>query len=138
MIINQTPPSSSATINLNSQPESKNSQSFSQVMQAQLQTEPTSTKQNSESPKKTQQSSASVEFQEYMSKNDAEKMRLAILKEMGLSEEEFEKLPPEEQLAIEQKIMERLKQQNGVSDSGLNTETIKPLLTVIGSMNPPG
>lgn len=66
-------------------------------------------------------SSASEEFRDYMAKSDAEKMRAAILKEMGLTEEEFEALPPEEQLAIEKKIIERLKEKTGVSDTGFHT-----------------
>ena len=73
-------------------------------------------------------SSAVQEFRDYMAMSDAEKMRAAVLKEMGLTEEEFEQLPPEEQLAIEQKIVERLKQETGVSDTGFNTEAISLLL----------
>ena len=72
--------------------------------------------------------SAAQEFRDYMAMSDAEKMRAAVLKEMGLTEEEFEQLPPEEQLAIEQKIVERLKQETGVSDTGFNTEAIAMLL----------
>lgn len=73
-------------------------------------------------------SSAVQEFRDYMAMSDAEKMRAAVLKEMGLTEEEFEQLPPEEQLAIEQKIVERLKQETGVSNTGFNTEAISLLL----------
>ena len=76
-------------------------------------------------------SSAVQEFRDYMAMSDAEKMRAAVLKEMGLTEEEFEQLPPEEQLAIEQKIVERLKQETGVSDTGFNTEAISLLLQEI-------
>lgn len=76
----------------------------------------------------TEKSSAAQEFRDYMAMSDAEKMRAAILKEMGLTEEEFEQLPPEEQLAIEEKIVERLKQETGVSDTGFNTEAISLLL----------
>ena len=72
--------------------------------------------------------SAAQEFRDYMAMSDAEKMRAAVLKEMGLTEEEFEQLPPEEQLAIEQKIVERLKQETGVSDTGFNTEAVSMLL----------
>lgn len=70
-------------------------------------------------------SSASEEFRDYMAKSDAEKVREAILKEMGLTEEEFEALPPEEQLAIEQKIVERLKEKTGVSDTGFHTHAAR-------------
>ncbi|MGR6871784.1 hypothetical protein ACU6U9_05635 [Pseudomonas sp. HK3] len=119
----------------------KASQSFTDVMGKQLQVEqktartgPALTTQarsdvqsdqqgstKTDPPQTTKRSAASIEFQEYMSKNDAEKMRLSMLKEMGLTEEEFEQLPPEAQFAIEQKILARLKQQNGVDDTALNT-----------------
>ena len=79
-------------------------------------------------PEASSEKSAVQEFRDYMAMSDAEKMRAAVLKEMGLTEEEFEQLPPEEQLAIEQKIVERLKQETGVSDTGFNTEAISLLL----------
>ena len=79
-------------------------------------------------PEASSEKSAAQEFRDYMAMSDAEKMRAAVLKEMGLTEEEFEQLPPEEQLAIEQKIVERLKQETGVSDTGFNTEAIAMLL----------
>lgn len=79
-------------------------------------------------PEASTEKSAAQEFRDYMAMSDAEKMRAAVLKEMGLTEEEFEQLPPEEQLAIEQKIVERLKQETGVSDTGFNTEAIAMLL----------
>ncbi len=75
-------------------------------------------------------SSAVQEFRDYMAMSDAEKMRAAVLKEMGLTEEEFEQLPPEEQLAIEQKIVERLKQETGVSDTGLSDPNITPVFMI--------
>ena len=79
-------------------------------------------------PEASTEKSAAQEFRDYMAMSDAEKMRAAVLKEMGLTEEEFEQLPPEEQLAIEQKIVERLKQETGVSDTGFNTEATAMLL----------
>jgi hypothetical protein len=67
-----------------------------------------------------EQRNAVQEFRDYMAKSDTEKMRMAVLKELGLTEEELEQLPPEEQLDIEQIIVERLKERTGVSDIGLN------------------
>ena len=67
--------------------------------------------------------SAYEELRDYMSLSDAEKIRQALLEELGLSEEQFEALPPEEQLKIEQQIVERIKQQNGVDDSGFDATT---------------
>ena len=49
-------------------------------------------------------------FREYMAMTPAEKMRDAILKEMGLTEEEIDALPPEKQEAIEKQIAERMQQ----------------------------
>ncbi|WP_052080954.1 hypothetical protein [Pseudomonas sp. ML96] len=49
-------------------------------------------------------------FREYMAMTPAEKMRDAILKEMGLTEEEIDALPPEQQEAIEKQIAERMQQ----------------------------
>ena len=150
MEINSTTPSNAIT-SLSSAPKQANNQSFASIMHNQLAAKPetsqlstnvssttniantsapSDTTYQAEQTQITKQNSASMEFQEYMSKNDAEKIRLAMLKEMGLTEEEFEQLPPEAQLAIEQKIMERLKQQNGVSQTGFNTEVITPLLNV--------
>lgn len=49
------------------------------------------------------------EFQAYMSKSPAEKMRDSILKDMGLTEEDIEDMPPERQKAVEAEIAERMK-----------------------------
>ncbi|MDD0842274.1 hypothetical protein [Pseudomonas sp. Gutcm_11s] len=49
-------------------------------------------------------------FREYMAMTPAEKMRDAILKEMGLTEEEIDAMPPEKQEAIEKQIAERMQQ----------------------------
>jgi hypothetical protein len=104
---------------------------FSKILTAQQQTTAHAHNEDQKStsqtnPKQSTRSDASIEFHQYMSKNDAEKLRLAVLKEMGLTEEEFEQLPPEAQFAIEQKILERLKEQNGVHNSGINTQNILP------------
>jgi len=76
-----------------------------------------------ESQPQQRQLSAYEELRDYMSLSDAEKIRQAVLEELGLSEEQFEALPPEEQLKIEQQIVERIKQQNGVDDSGFDATT---------------
>lgn len=76
--------------------------------------------QSSPAESQPRQLSAYEELRDYMSLSDAEKIRQAVLEELGLSEEQFEALPPEEQLKIEQQIVERIKQQNGVDDSGFD------------------
>jgi len=47
---------------------------------------------------------------DYMSKSPAEHMRDAILKEMGLTEEELNAKPPEERMALEEEINRRIKE----------------------------
>ncbi|VVN93439.1 hypothetical protein PS723_06615 [Pseudomonas fluorescens] len=47
---------------------------------------------------------ALAEFKDYMSKSPEERMRDSILKELGITEEEFEQMPPEKQQAIGQEI----------------------------------
>ncbi|MDE3735696.1 MULTISPECIES: hypothetical protein [Pseudomonas] len=49
-------------------------------------------------------------FQEYMDKSPAEKMRDAILAEMGLTQEELDAMPPEQREAVEKEIAERFQQ----------------------------
>ncbi|MBD9483540.1 hypothetical protein IB229_11190 [Pseudomonas sp. PDM14] len=56
----------------------------------------------------TKEDPAVQAFREYMDMTPAEKMRDAILKEMGLSEEEVDAMSPEQQEAIEKEIAERM------------------------------
>jgi hypothetical protein len=48
------------------------------------------------------------EFKEYMSKTPEQRLRDSILRDMGLTEEDLQNLPPERQLAISQEIAQRL------------------------------
>lgn len=52
--------------------------------------------------------SAVDEFMAYMSMTPAEKMRDKILKEVGMTEEELENLPPEQRAAAEREIAEKM------------------------------
>ncbi|WP_342247161.1 hypothetical protein [Pseudomonas sp. OTU5201] len=54
--------------------------------------------------------SAVEKFQEYMDKSPAERIRDAILAEMGLTQEELDAMPPEEREDVEKKIAERFQQ----------------------------
>lgn len=47
-------------------------------------------------------------FKAYMAMTPAEKMRDNILKEIGMTEEEIEALPPEQQKAVEEEIAQRM------------------------------
>lgn len=49
-------------------------------------------------------------FKAYMAMTPAEKMRDSILKEMGMTEEEIEALPPEQQKAVEEEIAQRMEE----------------------------
>lgn len=50
------------------------------------------------------------EFLEYMAKSPAERLYEAILKEKGLTKEQLESLPPEEQMKVEKEIQEEMEQ----------------------------
>lgn len=49
-------------------------------------------------------------FKAYMAMTPAEKMRDRILKEMGLTEEDIESMPPEQQKAVEETIAQRMQE----------------------------
>ncbi|MFI8479090.1 hypothetical protein ACIGCM_00760 [Pseudomonas sp. NPDC078700] len=65
-------------------------------------------------------SAALDEFKKYMDMTPAEKMRDSILKELGLTEEELDAMPPEQQTAVEEKIVQRIKERSEVAISGGN------------------
>ena len=78
--------------------------------------------------------SATAEFKDYMSKSPEERLRDSILEEMGITEEEFEAMPPEKQMAVSQEIAQRMQdksamaqvekaQQNRKGDKDLVTDT---------------
>ena len=54
--------------------------------------------------------SATAEFKDYMSKTPEQRMRDAILQEMGLTQEEIDQMPPEKQQAIGEEIAQRLRE----------------------------
>lgn len=67
-----------------------------------------------------------AEFREYMSKTPEQRMVEAILKELGITKEEFNALPPEERAAVETsiaaKIRERLEAQEQKKANELATK----------------
>lgn len=65
-----------------------------------------------EKTERIQQSNEAVlaEFREYMDKTPAQRMRDAILREMGLTEEDLDAMPPEKREAVEAEIGERLRE----------------------------
>ena len=54
--------------------------------------------------------SATAEFKNYMSKTPEQRMRDAILQEMGLTQEEIDQMPPEKQQAIGEEIAQRVRE----------------------------
>jgi len=72
---------------------------------------------------------AAQELEEYLKKSPAEHMRDAILKEMGLTEDDLAAMPPEKRKAIEDtiaaKIKEKLLEHSDVAKNAAN----KPLST---------
>ena len=51
---------------------------------------------------------ATTEFKDYMSKSPEQRLRDSILKEMGLTQEEVDQMPPEKQKAIGEEIAQRI------------------------------
>lgn len=58
--------------------------------------------------------SAAQEFRDYMALSPEEKIRLKMLNELGLTEEDYQALPPEKKDAIDKQIAQRLKEESEV------------------------
>lgn len=56
-------------------------------------------------------SSAREQFNSYMKKTPAEKMHAAMLQRLGVTEEEYKAMKPEERAAIDKKIQEMIRQE---------------------------
>lgn len=75
-------------------------------------------------------SGAAQEFRDYMALSPAEKIKLKLLNELGITQEEFDALPPEEQEKIEKKIAEQLKKETELQSlATLNAHLQRPALT---------
>ena len=74
--------------------------------------------------------SAAQEFREYMALSPAEKIKLKLLNELGISQEEFEALPPAEKDKIERRIAEQMKKQTELESlASLNSELQGPAMS---------
>ncbi|MBC3365341.1 hypothetical protein [Pseudomonas sp. SWRI154] len=60
-------------------------------------------------------SSAMEAFKEYMSKTPEQRLRDSILEEMGITEEEYEAMPPEKQLAVGEEIAQRMRDKSAIA-----------------------
>lgn len=61
-----------------------------------------------DSKTKSTDSSAMADFKDYMSKTPEQRLRDSILKEMGITEEQLQAMPPAQQLAVGKEIAERI------------------------------
>ena len=66
---------------------------------------------------------ARKELEDYIEKGPIVKMREAILREMGLSEEDVARMPPEQRDALEKTIAARMKEML-LAGTGMDTKTL--------------
>lgn len=74
---------------------------------------------------------AGEELAEYESKSVAQHLRDAILKEMGLTEEQLDAMPPEQRAAIEQTIAEKIQQRLLAESSDAQSATVNPAASLL-------
>jgi hypothetical protein len=100
-------------------------------------TEPTAsaTPTPSDTAKVGDSSSARSEFNEYMKKSPAERIREQLLKEQGLTEADVQAMPVEQQDAIAKEVAQRLKdqqqQQVAAKTADPQAQTVKETLAAI-------
>ncbi|MFD2643302.1 hypothetical protein [Pseudomonas japonica] len=82
------------------------------VLQNSGSTESSDTSSLSESDSTVKTTSAAQEFRDYMALSPEEKIRLKMLNELGLTEEDYEALPPEKKDAIDKQIAQRMKEES--------------------------
>ncbi|MDD1013117.1 hypothetical protein M5G17_05410 [Pseudomonas sp. TNT2022 ID1025] len=74
--------------------------------------------------------SAAQEFRDYMALSPAEKIKLKLLNELGITQEEFEALPPADKDKIERKIAEQMKKQTELESlASLNAHLQDPAVS---------
>ena len=73
---------------------------------------------------------AGEELAEYQSKSVAQHLRDAILKEMGLSEDDLDAMPPEQRAAIEDSIAEKIKERLLAEAGGAAHSAANPLASL--------
>jgi len=67
--------------------------------------------------------SAADEFKDYMSKTPEQRIRDAILQEMGLTQEEVDQMPPEKQQAIGEEIAQRMQEKAEIAKAEKEQES---------------
>jgi hypothetical protein len=66
---------------------------------------------------KIKEGSATSEFKDYMSKTPEQRLRDSILKEMGLTQEQVDQMPPEKQKAIGEQIAQRMQEKAEIAQA---------------------
>ncbi|MDR0280835.1 MAG: hypothetical protein LBJ37_23455 [Paucimonas sp.] len=84
------------------------------VLQNSGSTESSETASLGESDSTVKGTSAAQQFRDYMALSPEEKIRLKMLNELGLTEEDYEALPPEKKDAIDKQIAQRLKEEGEI------------------------
>lgn len=75
-------------------------------------------------------------FREYMSKTPVEHLRERILEEMGISEEDLARMPPEQRQAVEAEIADRIKERM-LDQARAKEEEANPFSTGAADAGPP-
>ncbi|WP_458129426.1 hypothetical protein [Pseudomonas sp. Z2-11] len=71
--------------------------------------------------------SAMAQFKDYMSKTPEQRLRDSILKEMGITEEEYAAMPPEKQLAVGEEIAQRMQDKSAMAQMEKDQQSEKNL-----------
>ena len=74
---------------------------------------------------------AGEELAEYQSKSVAQHLRDAILREMGLTEDDLDAMPPEQRAAIEDTIAEKIKERLLAEAGGAQASTANPAASLL-------
>lgn len=77
---------------------------------------------------------AANDLRDYLNKTPAEHLREAVLKDMGLTEEELQAMPPEQRTAMEAEITRRIKERLAAKTDGPKTEWSAPTPAASGAI----
>lgn len=82
---------------------------------------------------------AAEEFSRYMAMSVADKIKHSVLQKMGLSEEDYDALPPEEKTKVDDKIAERIANMNSttqtISDEQLQRQASQRMRDTLDELN---
>lgn len=82
---------------------------------------------------------AAEEFSRYMAMSVADKIKHSVLQQMGLSEEDYDALPPEEKTKVDDKIAERIADMNSTTqttgDDQLQRQASKRMRDTLDGLN---